>query len=308
MNDYGNAIEIDVSGPVINIFEESQSNGRYLLGYISGEFYKIKTSGELFITVYYKRNTDMQWESVTFKLNKDDKIFKQKLPPGILAVCFYIRLYGYAEELELTSLRISVKEIPIGKYGGKPLQLMEIEEQPEPPSFSIIYTPFEIKVPLAGEVTANSVKVVWATTHRAKGRVVYGLSPENLSNEVRNDEYEFYHDELITGLELEQIYYCRIYSTSEQTKQEISSELMAFSTGKEITFQNIFGITNIEYIVKDKLNKNVNNILYETETFLTSEPEADVTVNNYASLSVLNKSELNALNKIGNEFDYTVTP
>ena len=114
-------IEIDVmTSEVI----ATNSNYRFVLGYLSGEFEQIYTEGELFVAVYFKRNEMMEEESIRFTLNNFDKIFKQKLPP-VSVISFYMRLFGWikdTDQLEINlPLKCSVKRIPVGKFGGKHL-------------------------------------------------------------------------------------------------------------------------------------------------------------------------------------------
>lgn len=309
MLDAGNAIEIDLSSSEYNIFENGRSNFRYILGYISGEFLEIETDENLFVTVYFKRNIDLVWESVTFQLNAGEKIFYQKLPAGLLVTHFYVRLYGWITDgFELSSFKVSIKEIPIGKFAGESLVLLDEEQQPEPPSFRDDFVPFEIKIPQVGNVAANTATVVWATTHRATGRVVYGLTAETMINEVSSSEFEIYHSLILTNLQLEERYYCQIYSVSELTGGEIHSDVIQFFTGKEVTIQSIFGDIDAQFLLKQKQELFIESILNETEILTTLEPDGDGDVSTDAQFITYTKVEILVENTIGTDYDYSVTP
>jgi len=309
MLDNGEHIEISFDSSIYSVDKNSYSNRRIVLGYISG-VYNVETDDEVYATVYYKRNEHLEWESITYKIKKDEKRFYQKLPAGLTVIEFYIRIFGWVKEFELTSLKVSVKEIAIGKFAGSSLLLYgEAELQPPPPSFNIVYTPFEIKIPLVGDLKANQATVTWATTHKATSKVKYGISQDNLNQEVFINEYEYYHKIILQGLNLEEIYYCKIYSISELTKEEISSEILQFTTGKEITLQS----NNLGYEFTQELrNKNLLNainFLNETEMLNTIEPDFDLeNINSIINSQVIDIISRGINNKIESEFNYNVTP
>ncbi len=305
--DVDNHIEVSFDSSVYSIEENLQSNRRLVLGYISGT-YNFESEDQVYTTVYYKRDNELRWESTTFQLDKEDKRFYQKLPPGLTVIEFYVRIYGYATEFELTSCKVSVKEKLLGKFGGEPLLLLDEEQQPAPPSFSVNYIPFEIQIPQVGNVTANTATVVFATTHMATSRIIYGLTPETMTNEVSSDEFEYYHSLVLINLQLEELYYCQIYAVSEITGEEIHSEVLSFFTGKEITIQNIFGDIDAEFSLKQKQELFVENVLSGTERLLTLEPDGIGDVSNDMLFSTHTKVELFANNIIGSDFDYSVTP
>ena len=135
MVDAGNPIYIDIKSSEVMINENGKSSSRYVLGYISGEFSKNlsfnnPTFDGLFVKIWFKRGADMEWESVLFRLNQRSKIFRQKIPGGLLVATVCIEMYGWVvpdpddietEEFELTAFKLSVKEMSVGKFGGEPL-------------------------------------------------------------------------------------------------------------------------------------------------------------------------------------------
>jgi len=94
MVDAGNPIYIDIKSSEVMINENGKSSSRYVLGYISGEFSKNLSFSDLYIQVWFKRGVDMEWESVLFKLNSRSKIFRAKIPAGLLVATVCIEMYG----------------------------------------------------------------------------------------------------------------------------------------------------------------------------------------------------------------------
>ncbi len=307
--DANNHIEVDFQSSVYSIEENLQSNRRLNLGYISG-VYDVETEDEVYVTIYYKRNNELRWESTTFQLNKEDNRFYQKLPAGLTVIEFYVRIYGWVTEFELTSCKVSVKEKLLGKFGGEPLLMLDEEQQPEPPAFRLVdsYIPFEIQIPQVGNVTANTATVVWATTHRATGRVIYGLTPETMTNEVSWDEFIYYHSLLLTSLHLEEPYYCQIFSVSELTGEEIYSDVIMFFTGKEVTVQSLLTSPEFEYFIKQKRELFVENILGTPESLFTFEHDGLGNITDDVQFSTHTKIEMEVTNTMGTDFDYSVTP
>jgi len=135
MTDAGQPILIDIQSAEINCFEHTNGLFRYALGYVSGEFSKLLTYTDLMLVVHYKRGINLNWEKIQFKLKNNSKLFKQKLPAGLTVVGFYVQITGYITHypndlnfntrFELTDLEISVKEIPVGKFAGEPLQIVD---------------------------------------------------------------------------------------------------------------------------------------------------------------------------------------
>lgn len=116
-------ILVDLEGWKVSTHEEFGSNRRAVLGYISAvydiEYQEDDTETEISIVLYYLRGKDGVWENTDpYVLDKDKKIFFQKLPPSLSVIDFYPRLYGNIEDYgELTSLKVLFKEIFVGKFG-----------------------------------------------------------------------------------------------------------------------------------------------------------------------------------------------
>jgi len=136
MNDAGQGIDINITTAPIAITEQGKGGTKFVLGYITGEFSKLITTGDIFVTIWFQRGYDMAVESVTYKLDNTVKVFRQKIqesinePQGLVVSTFWVELDGWINpdpedvdltaEFELTNFEISVKTINIGKFGGKP--------------------------------------------------------------------------------------------------------------------------------------------------------------------------------------------
>lgn len=312
MVDNGTPIQIEASSSEKSIFEDGRGNYRFLLGTIQGEFSNLSTEEPLYVSVYFKRNVDMEWESITFQLNSGERIFKQQLPAGLLVITFYISLFGWiTKDFELTDLKIAVKEIPIGKFGGSTntLTILDKDEEKEAityiPSDERTFVAFEIKIAQVGDLQANSATVVWATTHKATSKVAFGNDADEMNEEVYSSDHEYYHTVLLEGLDLEQKYYCRIYSVSEDTGEELFSDIMEFTTGKEISFTADNLLSSVSLTSKTTRQLSIGNPFnIPLEKVITIDPDRSNVLENEVLISAHSKVELNAQNLIQNEYDY----
>jgi|GEM_PF-1730321 len=312
MTDAGNGIQIDIQSAPISVFEQSNAAIRYNLGYISGEFSKNLTTQDLFVRIWFKRGIDMQWENIQFKLNKGRKTFRQKLPAGLTVIIFYAQLYGWISpdlesgsidaDFELTDFELSIKEIPIGKFGGEPLGLDTGEEPPPPPPIS----PFEMYLDIVGDVQATSARAVWYTTHEATTRVIYGLSPLSMTQEVSDPTFTQFHSIILPNLQINRLYYAQFFSISKITGEEINSNIKSFFTGPELTITNILNNPIVEFITKMKQELEMVNALGETDDLLTLEPDAEDGYYTDTIFTTHNKTEMEIGNLIGNDFDTLV--
>ena len=234
MTDAGQPILIDIQSTEINCFEGTNGSFRYALGYVSGEFSKLLTSADLMLVVHYKRGIKLNWEKIKFKLKNNSKLFRQKLPLGLTVVGFYVQITGYIApdtgdpnfntNFELTDFEISVKEIPIGKFAGEPLEIIEEIPQSEP------IVPFEMQLDMIGEVQATQSRAVWWTSHLATTKIIYGTSLSEMVNVIEDLTFIQFHDKIISGLSADTTYYAQFYSTSKITGQTISSNIKSFKT------------------------------------------------------------------------------
>ena len=313
MNDAGNPIQVDIQSAIISCFEQAQGAIRYNLGYISGEFSKNITADDLYVKIWFQRGLNMAWQSIQYRLNPGRKIFRQKLPAGLTVASFYVQLYGWiaaeegdpdlTAEFELTDFELSVKEIPMGKFAGEPLGLDTSSEPPPPP----VVEPFEMHLDIIGEVQATQARAVWFTTHDATTKVIYGLSPLEMYNEVEDLTFTPYHSIIMTGLEVNRLYYAQFYSTSKITGETIYSDVKTFYTGPELTITCFLENPDVDFEAKIKQEFEIANILGETEHLLTLLPDAeDGTILN-VDFSILTKVELAVTNIIGNDFDTLVS-
>ena len=150
MNDAGQPIQINITTAPIAITERGKGGTKFVLGYITGEFSKIITTGDLFVTIWFQRGVEMALESVTYKLNNGSKAFRQRIqeslnePQGLVVSTFYVEMYGWitpdpedsdlTAEFELTNFEVSVKTVNIGKFGGEIQTGTEIQISPRPGS------------------------------------------------------------------------------------------------------------------------------------------------------------------------------
>lgn len=313
MNDAGNPIQIDIQSAIISCFEQNQAAIRYNLGYISGEFSKNITSDDLYVKIWYQRGLNMTWQSIQYRLNPGRKVFRQKLPAGLTVATFYVQLYGWiapeetdpdlVAEFELTDFELSVKEIPIGKFAGEPLGLDTSGEPPPPP----VIVPFEMYLDIIGEVQATQARAVWFTTHEATTRVIFGLSPLEMYNVVEDLTFTQYHSIIMSGLEVNRLYYAQFYSTSKITGQTIYSDVKTFFTGPELTITCFLENPDVDFAIRTKQELEIANILGDTDHLLTLLPDAEDDVILNADFAVKTKVELAITNIIGNDFDTIVS-
>lgn len=313
MNDAGNPIQIDIQSAIISCFEEKQAAIRYNLGYISGVFSKNITADDLYVKIHYQRGINLEWESIQYKLNSGRKTFRQKLPQGLTVAAFYVQLYGWiapqpddpnlTAEFELTDFELSVKEIPIGKFGGEPLGVDTTQEPPVPPTIP----PFEMYLDVIGDVQATEAKAVWFTTHEATSKVIYGSSPQTMYEEIEDLTFTQLHSIIIGGLGVGKTYYAQFFSTSKITGQTISSDIKSFTTGDEITIFNIIKNPDIEFNTKTINQINIYNMFGDTDMLLTLQPDAEDNPYHSADFELLSKTVINVTNTITNEYDTSLS-
>jgi len=313
MTDAGHGIQIDIQSAVISVFEQSNAAIRYNLGYISGEFNENITSENLYVRIWFQRGINLEWENIQFTLNAGRKSFRQKLPAGLTVAAFYAQLYGWIVpeenkpdliEFELIDFELSIKEIQIGKYGGEPLGLATGEEPPPPPPVE----EFLMYIDIIGEVEASSARAVWFTTHEATTRVIYGLSPVAMTNEVEDLTFTQFHSIILTDLEVNRLYYAQFFSISKITGEEINSDVKSFFTGPELTITNFLDNPDVDFGIKAKNELEIANILGEADYLLTTEPEGEGEIIFVGGdFSTHTKIELAVTNIIGNDFDTIVS-
>lgn len=116
MADNGNAIDIDVECSPIQTDEELKSNNRFVLGYVEANY---MTDSDLTLTIYVKRDNDLQWEeATTITLGKFSKRYFGLLPQGLSVIDFYVSLTGSPMYVcEITSLKILTQPLILGKHG-----------------------------------------------------------------------------------------------------------------------------------------------------------------------------------------------
>ena len=167
---------------------------------------------------------------------------------------------------------------------------------------------FLIEVPLVGNVTANTANVVWATTYPGTSLVIYGLTPDTMTNSVHDDTFTMYHEMTLTALEMETNYYCQIFSTQESTGKEIHTEPILFFTGKEITIQAILSLSDLTIQTTISSTKSENVSLdqsdYDSTTTPTEDAEINLTITNTSNTINTTQSDIT---NIGTDYDYTVT-
>ena len=116
MTDNGSKIPVIFESNDIMVDEEMKSNQRLVLGYVSCKY---ESDSDFDITVYYKRDSAMSWESITLKTaSKDEKRYFQRLPIGLTCIDAYAKLAGEFGELIITSFKLHIKPAVVGKFGG----------------------------------------------------------------------------------------------------------------------------------------------------------------------------------------------
>lgn len=116
MKDLTEKISVVFESGDIKTDEEMKSNQRIVLGYVSCKY---ESDSDFEITVYYKRDNAMNWESITpYTVSKDEKRFFQRLPLGLTCIDAYARLAGSFGELIITSFKLYLKPTMVGKFGG----------------------------------------------------------------------------------------------------------------------------------------------------------------------------------------------
>ncbi len=313
MTDAGNAIQVDIQSAIISAFEQSNATIRYNLGYISGEFSKNITSENLYVRIWFRRGINLEWENIQFTLNAGRKTFRQKLPAGLTVAEFYAQLYGWVAptteepdliEFELVDFELSVKEIPIGKFGGEPLGLNTSVEPPPPPEIE----EFEMLLDIIGDVQATQARAVWFTTHEATTKVIYGTSPLSMTQEAEDLTFTQYHSIVLTGLEVNRLYYAQFYSISKITGEEIYSDIKSFFTGPELTITNFLDNTEVGLLTKTKTELDITNVIGEADYLLQINPDGLGELNiSDVTLETHTKTHIYMTNIIRNEFDTSVT-
>ena len=169
-------------------------------------------------------------------------------------------------------------------------------------------TDFLIEVPLVGNVTANTANVVWATTYPATSRVIYGLTPDTMTNTVYDSTYTMYHEMTLLSLELETNYYCQIFSVRETVGDEIHTEPILFFTGKEITIQAILSLSDltVQTTISSIKNENINLDQSDYDVTIVPDKDSQIALNINTSINTISSTQSSS-STIGTDYDYSVT-
>lgn len=220
-------------------------------------------------------------------------------PKEKIAVMFHM-----INKSKLFSLEIYEETVGIAEdFTELPTPVIEkkvIEVEQPLPHFEFPEEGFELHIPMVGNVTANTAIVVWATTHYASSRVVYGLSPDEMTIQKSSDEKVKYHSLVMDNLELEQLYYCKVFSVNNEGI-EISSDIIAFFTGKEVTIQVMFSNPELISVKRNKTNKVLGNVLTESEILSTLDADAENDIILINTFKTADTVKLTATNIIGTE-------
>jgi hypothetical protein len=116
MNDNGQSIPVILNFSPVMTDEESKTNSRMILGYLSAKY---ESDADIMITISFKRDNDMAWENTDpITLSKDEKRYKGQLPLGLSVIDFYISAeVSPAEDFWISSLKVHIKTLPTGKFG-----------------------------------------------------------------------------------------------------------------------------------------------------------------------------------------------
>lgn len=114
--DNGLKIAVDFKGAEIKADKDIGSNDRFLLGFISMDY---DADQDFKLRVYFKRDNGMNWEATDeYDISKDEKRFRKPLEPGLVVIDAYPRFYGDFKSLLVTSCKLHVKLMKLGKFGG----------------------------------------------------------------------------------------------------------------------------------------------------------------------------------------------
>ncbi len=120
MDDSGTGISVIFDSSDVMLDESLKNTERVILGYV---FCRYDVDADLSLVVYYKRDNTLVWEnSDTYTMVKADKRFLQKLPPGLSVIDAYVKITGdlgsVAAVNDIQSLKLYIKPVTVGKYGG----------------------------------------------------------------------------------------------------------------------------------------------------------------------------------------------
>jgi len=102
--DYDQKLDVDIQTEIVDVStlpSGVRETSRMLLKFITIANYEI--DADLSITLYYKQDNSSFENQLTYNVSKDDERFKQKLPAGINARQFRVRVFGS----QLTRLEIN---------------------------------------------------------------------------------------------------------------------------------------------------------------------------------------------------------
>jgi hypothetical protein len=114
-DDYGNKIPVTILTSPVILDKADLSNERFILGYIVVSY---EIDEDATITIYYKRNDEMEYEALeSITLSKDKKRLYRKLPLKIGSVIdYYVKLDGSFEEFQITTFKMFIKIVTVGKH------------------------------------------------------------------------------------------------------------------------------------------------------------------------------------------------
>ena len=177
----------------------------------------------------------------------------------------------------------------------------------KPPVVPPLPIAFAMYIPLVGNVTANTAEVVWATTLPGTSKIIYGPTPSTMTNIQTDSTMTMYHDMIITGLELESDYYAQVSST-DAAGDTVTSDVILFFTGKEITIQALIS-TPTTVLSKQAIDttKSINVTIDQSDYDSTIVPDEDAGIELSTSTSTktitITQSDSTT---IGTNYDYTV--
>ena len=114
--DNGQLIDIVIDSSPVQSDEDLKSNSRMVLGYLSAKYL---TDADITVTLFFKRNDDMEWESLqAATLSLDKKRYFGKLPLGLTVIYDYVEVTAAINYIfEITSLKVHQKPLMVGKFG-----------------------------------------------------------------------------------------------------------------------------------------------------------------------------------------------
>jgi hypothetical protein len=87
-----------------------------VLGYLSAKY---QSDADISVTIYFKRDDDMDWESLSpITMSAEEGRYFGRLPLGLSVIDYYVTVESSpSNTFWISSLKILMKSLPTGKFG-----------------------------------------------------------------------------------------------------------------------------------------------------------------------------------------------